>query len=587
MTDEALILAVTQAQHGDARAFDILVRQFQNTAVAYARTLLHDSGAAEDAAQEAFVQAWHDLPCLTEATAFSPWLRRIVFKFCDRVRRSAHPTLPLPETLPLSKDQEPASVIERADEAVRVRFAIDALPCSLREVTLLYYLTGHDIKEIAAFLTLPPSTVKNRLHAARKRLRKELWTMAETILEQEKPASNKAFAENVLARVLREFQKQEATDPQNVNRGLLEEGREALFQILSKTTPPDNQSLHNGFILLWHKQDWQALSTLLMHYLTLPLSDSETAWAYLHLANAIAWSGSAAGAVLTHETFGRWMPGKSPILSAQWPYYPMKKDTAEAIFAGDEVRLLFLSKFVGYPISYWNLNPWHNTESVEYITSFLKVWYSSDYQAKVDAVLSDIPNTQRNLRLRFVVFLQAANAYGSIGDLESARRYIQEQHILAEQCEDASVSAELKTQALGQEIYLAQRAQDEETFTEHVREMMALLNAAAEKEENDAQWIRDQRQALAFVLMRGNRYDLALQLWEANAASGGQINGLGYISYAGTIWKVTRDRKRTLSHLREVRAHENHVENIVPMFIRCAEFADVQGDAEFLQAIGK
>ena len=213
MADGSLVVLVIRAQRGDARAFDALVRQFQNAALAYARTLLSDPAAAEDAAQEAFVQAWRDLPRLSEAAAFGSWLRRIVFKFCDRVRRSAQPTLPLDDALPLPADQEPAAVIERADGAARVHAAIDILPAALREATLLYYLTGHNTQEIAAFLDVPPSTVKNRLHAARKRLRKELWTMAETVLEEEKPAQNDAFAENVLARVLREFQQQEATDP--------------------------------------------------------------------------------------------------------------------------------------------------------------------------------------------------------------------------------------------------------------------------------------------------------------------------------------------------------------------------------------
>lgn len=62
MTENDLILAVIRAQHGDTRAFDALVRQFQNQAVSYARTLLFDPATAEDAAQEAFVQAWRDFP---------------------------------------------------------------------------------------------------------------------------------------------------------------------------------------------------------------------------------------------------------------------------------------------------------------------------------------------------------------------------------------------------------------------------------------------------------------------------------------------------------------------------------------------
>ncbi len=567
MTDDALILAVTRAQRGDARAFDALVRRFQNPAVAYARTLLPDPAAAEDAAQEAFVQAWRDLPRLTEAAAFGAWLRRLVFKFCDRARRSARPMLPLAEALPLPDDQEPASVVERADEAARVRAAIEALPCLLREATLLYYLTGHDIKEIAAFLALPPSTVKNRLHAARKRLRKELWTMAETILETEKPSQSEAFAENVLARVLREFQQQEVADPQNVNRGLLEEGRTALFQTLGRDTPLDDQTVRDGFTLLWRKRDWAALAALLMRYLTQPLSDSETAWAYVHLANMIAVSGSAAGAVLAHEAFERWLPGKSPHLSAHWPYYPVSEQVSDAVYAGDEVRLLFLA------------------QSGEFSTSYLGVWRNNDYLAKVDAVLSEITITPRNRRQRFFVLRMASNACESAGDWDRAGRYIQQMHDLAAGAEDEALKAEIKAMALGHDIGLARRRKDEAAFTARVAEMTALLNASEQKEPSRAGWVRGERHDLACQLVWGERHDLALPLWEANAASGGQIGGWGWLMHAATLWQVTQDRERTLALLREARADDDR--DMVPLFVERPEFAGVRDDPEFREAIGR
>ena len=567
MTDTALILTVTRAQGGDTRAFDALVRRFQDPAVAYARTLLHDPAAAEDAAQEAFVQAWRDLPRLMEAAAFGAWLRRIVFKFCDRDRRSARPTQPLAEELPLPTDQEPDQVAERADDAARVQTAIQALPCPLREATLLYYLTGHDIKEIAAFLDLPPSTVKNRLHAARKQLRKELWTMAETTLEHEKPSKNGAFAETVLARVLREFQQQEAADPETVNRGLLEEGRTALFQTLGQDAPLDDQTVRDGFTLLWRKRDWAALAALLMRYLTQPLSDSETAWAYVHLANMIAVGGSAAGAVLAHEAFERWMPGKSPRLSAHWPYYPVSEDISDAVYAGAEVRLLFLA------------------QSGEFATSYLGVWRNNDYLAKVDAVLSEIPVTPGNRGRRFFVLRMAANACESAGDLDRARQYIQQMHTLAAGAEDEAVKAELQAKALGHDIGLAHRMKDEAAFASHVAEMTALLNAAEQKGWGQAGWVRGERHNLACQLVWGERYDLALPLWEANAASGGQVGGWGWLMYAATFWRLTQDRPRTLALLREARTYDDR--DMTSLFTERPEFAGVRDDAEFREAIGR
>ena len=567
MTDTALILTVTRAQGGDTRAFDALVRRFQDPAVAYARTLLHDPAAAEDAAQEAFVQAWRDLPRLMEAAAFGAWLRRIVFKFCDRDRRSARPTQPLAEELPLPTDQEPDQVAERADDAARVQTAIQALPCPLREATLLYYLTGHDIKEIAAFLDLPPSTVKNRLHAARKQLRKELWTMAETTLEHEKPSKNGAFAETVLARVLREFQQQEAADPETVNRGLLEEGRTALFQTLGQDAPLDDQTVRDGFTLLWRKRDWAALAALLMRYLTQPLSDSETAWAYVHLANMIAVGGSAAGAVLAHEAFERWMPGKSPRLSAHWPYYPVSQDILDAVYAGAEVRLLFLA------------------QSGEFATSYLGVWRNNDYLAKVDAVLSEIPVTPGNRRQRFFALRMATNACESATDWGNARHYIRQMYVLAAQAEDETLAAEIQAKALGHDIGLAHRTRDEAAFAARAAEKTALLNAAEQKGWGRDGWMRGERHNFACQLVNGDRHDQALPLWEANAETGGQDGGWGWLMHAATLWQLTQDRPRTLALLREARTHDDR--DMTSLFTERPEFTGVRDGEEFRQAISR
>ncbi len=197
---------VQQAQHGDTSAFDSLVHRFQDRAVGYARSILRDPAAAEDAAQEAFVQAWRDLGQLREPDAFPVWLRRIVFKHCDRVRRSQRLTLvSFDSAFFIIGGAEPAALLETAQDVRQVRSALDALPEREREAALLYYLGERDLAEIAAFLGVPRTTVKNRLHTARKRLRKELWEMAEKILEKEKPSQQEAFAENVLTRILREF----------------------------------------------------------------------------------------------------------------------------------------------------------------------------------------------------------------------------------------------------------------------------------------------------------------------------------------------------------------------------------------------
>ena len=78
---------VISARAGDHVAYEKIVRRFQDMAVGYGFAVLRDMHLAEDAAQEAFVNAYADLPALQDPAAFPGWFRRIVHKQVDRVRR--------------------------------------------------------------------------------------------------------------------------------------------------------------------------------------------------------------------------------------------------------------------------------------------------------------------------------------------------------------------------------------------------------------------------------------------------------------------------------------------------------------------
>lgn len=71
------------AQHGDLSAFDARVGRFRDMAIGCAYSLLGDFQLAEDAFQEALVQAFLHVKTLGEPHAFPAWLRRIVVKHCD------------------------------------------------------------------------------------------------------------------------------------------------------------------------------------------------------------------------------------------------------------------------------------------------------------------------------------------------------------------------------------------------------------------------------------------------------------------------------------------------------------------------
>jgi len=188
---------VVSARGGDVSAFEALIREFRDMAVGYAYSILLDFHLAEDAAQEAFIECYANLPQLRDAAAFPAWFRRVVFKHCDRlVRGKRVSAVPLEEAMQVeSSDPGPAESLERRELQEVVKSAIQVLPKNERAVTTLFYINGYSQAEVGDFLGLPIPTVKNRLNSARKRLQERMVVMVEDTLKVNAPGE--AFTRKV------------------------------------------------------------------------------------------------------------------------------------------------------------------------------------------------------------------------------------------------------------------------------------------------------------------------------------------------------------------------------------------------------
>lgn len=168
-------------------------------AVAYATSILGDYHLAEDAAQEAFVDAHRKLASLRDPEAFPTWFRTIVFKHCDRLtRRKRHPVAELPEHL-ASSVPSAHEAIEARETTTVLRDAITRLPEAERAVVLLYYMAEHSHADIAAFLGVTANPVKTRLYSARRRLRNYMENIEPDF---KRPSSDPHFARRVLSAAL-------------------------------------------------------------------------------------------------------------------------------------------------------------------------------------------------------------------------------------------------------------------------------------------------------------------------------------------------------------------------------------------------
>ncbi len=186
---EALDTLVIAAQGGDLNAFGQIVQRFQGMAYTVAYTMLDDTYLAEDVAQEAFIEAYLNLPKLRDPRAFPGWFRRIVFRQGDRLIRGKQlATIPLEPTptvdMPLD-EFNPASAVEGRETRDIVRHAIDTLPEHERGVILLFYGNDYTLSDISQFLEVPLSTVKKRLFDARKHLKNRLMHVVHDVFQEQ------------------------------------------------------------------------------------------------------------------------------------------------------------------------------------------------------------------------------------------------------------------------------------------------------------------------------------------------------------------------------------------------------------------
>jgi RNA polymerase sigma factor (sigma-70 family) len=168
--ERALVLA---ARAGDLDAYAELVRRHQHAAVRAARAM----GAgdwAEDAAQEAFVSAWHALDRFAEDRRFRPWLVAIVVnEVRNRQRLWRRRDVIVHRAVESLRPQEPPPSEELAEQSERRRRlaeALSRLPEKQRVVVTFRYLMELTEEETASALGWPRGSVKSRLSRALEKL---------------------------------------------------------------------------------------------------------------------------------------------------------------------------------------------------------------------------------------------------------------------------------------------------------------------------------------------------------------------------------------------------------------------------------
>ena len=177
---------IEDAQHGDMDSFNQLVLKYQDMMYRISLRILNDEPSADDATQNAMIQAFRNIKSF-RGGSFRSWLARVTVNASyDEMRRwRRQPSLSFEqvnsdgdeiESLPWMMDLS-AGPEERYD-SVELRDALQqcvkALNSDYRLVVVLVDVEGMSYEEVARVANIPVGTVKSRLARARGQLRKSL-----------------------------------------------------------------------------------------------------------------------------------------------------------------------------------------------------------------------------------------------------------------------------------------------------------------------------------------------------------------------------------------------------------------------------
>ncbi len=153
---------------GDADAVRRVYEEFGRPLFGAAYRLLGSRDLAEEAVQQALLQAWRAAGTFDPSRDLAPWLfsivRRVAIDIHRRERRHVADTLDSNE--PIAESQ-----IDTAWRVLEVRRALERMPADERAVLAATHFEGLTHEEAATKLGIPVGTVKSRSFRAYGRLR--------------------------------------------------------------------------------------------------------------------------------------------------------------------------------------------------------------------------------------------------------------------------------------------------------------------------------------------------------------------------------------------------------------------------------
>jgi RNA polymerase sigma factor (sigma-70 family) len=174
MTNDPDLQIIDRILAGERQLYAGLVDRYKQYTFTIAFKILQHRPEAEEAAQDAFIKAFHHLSGFNRQSKFSTWLYRIAFNTAISYKRKHRHQFQNIENTVISYTPDAEGTLERADKKRYLSLALAKLGETDRTALTLFYMQEFSLEEIAEILNMQANTVKVRIHRGRLRVAEEL-----------------------------------------------------------------------------------------------------------------------------------------------------------------------------------------------------------------------------------------------------------------------------------------------------------------------------------------------------------------------------------------------------------------------------
>ncbi len=161
---------------GNKHAYTNIINKYKNPLYATILRMIKNPQDAQDLVQEAFIKVYQQLGKYDGKGAFSSWIYRVAINHClDELRKKKYKFQQLEIQESHAKNpNHPEVIFMKKEKNRQIERLIATLPEDERIIILLRYVNELSYSEISQIVEIPISSVRNKLHRAKKKLRETI-----------------------------------------------------------------------------------------------------------------------------------------------------------------------------------------------------------------------------------------------------------------------------------------------------------------------------------------------------------------------------------------------------------------------------